>query len=475
MSKKIYWSELKTDDMERIKLTFEDFFKILDCYYGNIFVTDGDGNTLYFNDFAELGAPRLGLTRKEHLGKHVSYFLEQGIFTRSVTMEVLRTKGEVMMESVDYAGRPFWVRAIPVFDDDDNIMMTIHYSQYQEEISRFLEEIEINRTRLRQISGVLEYYSKNIGKDMKLIYKSNKMSQIIREAQKVAKTDGAILIGGESGTGKELLARYVFNESNRNKEVFLPINCAAIPNELIESELFGYMPGAFTGASKGGKIGVFELANKGTIFLDEVGELPLHVQSKLLRVLELGEVSRIGATSTTTVDIRIIAATNRNLQDMVKRKTFREDLYFRLNVIPLVMPSLRERPEDIPILANYYLGEYNSKYQVSKAFSDTCLRMFMDYKWPGNVRELKNMIHRMVIITEENIIEPFELKTNCPVSALYTQKNFEYSGDDLRTALQRLEREYINQAIKASEGNITHAAEKLGVHRTYIYRKLKNK
>ena len=472
MPNKIYWSQLKTDDMGLIGLTFEDFFKLLDCYYGNIFVTDGQGYTLYFNEF---GWSRLGLSRKEHIGKHVSYFLEQGIFSQSVTLEVLKTKKEAVMESVDYDGKPFWVHAVPIFDDDDNIIMTVHYSQHQSEISKFLEEIEQNKSSINQISGVLEHYSKNIGKGMKLIYRSEKMSQLVQQAKKVAKTDGAVLIGGESGTGKELLARYIFNESSRSSEVFLPINCAAIPCELIASDLLGYPPGAFTGANKRGKAGVCELADRGTIFLDEVGEIPLQVQSKLLRVLETGEMARIGAASTKTVNVRIVAATNRDLQAMVREKTFREDLYYRLNVVPLVLPSLKERPEDIPILANFYLREYNSKYQVSKRFSDACMAMFMDYKWPGNVRELKNMIHRMVITTEGDVMEPVGLAANCPLAGIHNRKPPEFSGDDLKTALQTYERSYIEQAIQAAGGNITKAAEMLGVHRTYIYRKLKNK
>ena len=174
----------------------------------------------------------------------------------------------------------------------------------------------------------------------------------------------------------------------------------------IESELFGYLPGAFTGASKSGKPGIFELADTGTIFLDEVGEIPMQVQSKLLRVLESGELSRVGDGTNRSVNVRIIAATNRDLQSMVRENTFREDLYYRLNVIPLMLPSLRERPEDIPSLADFYLKEYNTKYQTDKEFSKACMESFVSYGWPGNVRELKNMIHRMVITTEGDVIEP---------------------------------------------------------------------
>ena len=474
MEKKIYWSRIKTENPTNLSLTFEDFLKLLDCYYGNIFVTDGNGITLYFNE-NEGGWAKLGLSREKHLGKHVSYFVEHGIFSRSVTAEVLKTRQPVSMESADHRGKPFWAHAVPIFDDDDNIIFTVHYSQHQVEISNFQEEIERNRYTIDHLHGILEHYSKNIGNGMELIYRSEKMAQVVQLAKKVAKTDGAVLIGGGSGTGKELLARYIYNESKRSKGVFLAINCAAIPHELIESELFGYLPGAFTGASKGGKPGIFELADTGTIFLDEVGEIPMQVQSKLLRVLESGEISRVGDGTNRSVNVRIIAATNRDLQSMVRENTFREDLYYRLNVIPLVLPSLRERPEDIPSLASFYLKEYNTKYQTSKEFSKACMETFVSYSWPGNVRELKNMIHRMVITTEGDVIAPVSLEANCPAAAPPTQKKAAFSGERLKEALQNYEISYIHQAIDASDGNITRAAEKLGVHRTYIYRKLKHK
>lgn len=468
---RIYWSDLSADDLSMIKLTYEDFFKMLDCYYGNIFVTDGNGIVLYFN---EAGWAAWGLSRKRHIGKHVTDLCKEGIFKKSATLEVLRTKEEVVMETSGDNGKPLWIRAVPIFDDEDNIMLTVHYSQHQKEIKRFTDEIERNRQVIRQMSDILERYEMNIGKDTKLIYRSKKMNETVRLATRVAKTDGLVLIQGESGTGKELLARYVYNESLRNKEVFLPINCAAIPRELIESELFGYVPGAFTGASKNGKAGIFELANHGTIFLDEIGELPLQMQSKLLRVLETGELYRVGASSSIHVDVRIIAATNRNLQEMVQKKVFREDLFYRLNVIPLVLPPLRERPEDIPLLAEFYLKEYNAKYRTTKVFSDLCIQMLVSYQWPGNVRELKNMIYRMVLTAEGDVIEPASMEINCPVHTLAFRPSGEAVTDDLKTALQKYERGYIERTIRELDGNITKAAEKLGVHRSYIYRKLKD-
>lgn len=468
---KIYWSALSADDLNDLRLSYEDFFKILDCYYGNIFVTDGNGIVLYFN---EGGWANWGLDRSKHIGKHVSYLRKQGIFKRSATEAVLETKKEVTIEIANDEENPLFVYAVPIFDDNDNIIFTVHYSQYQKEIHRFQTEIERNRRLIDQMSGVLAYYS--LGKGMELIYHSEKMAQLMRLAKRVAQTEGAVLIRGESGTGKELLARYIFHESTRSKGVFLPINCAAIPSELIESELFGYEAGSFTGANKNGKAGVFELADKGTLFLDEIGELPLYMQSKLLRALESGEITRVGAAATRQVDVRIVAATNRDLQAMVKEKTFREDLFYRLNVIPLELPPLRERTEDILPLAEYYLKEYNARYHQSKCFSENCQSMFLRYKWPGNIRELKNMIHRMVIATENAVIESMDLGVGCPVlsAPVPRAQNREIkTGETLKAAVQRFELEYIQYMLKENGGNVTKAAAQLGVHRSYIYRKLK--
>lgn len=469
MSERLYWSRISTADMEKLKLDYEDFFKLMDCYYGNVFITDGKGYILYLNKW---GWNTVGMSREKYLGKHVTELVADGVFQYSVTMEVLKTKQITDMEAVDIDGKKFWVHAVPVFDDEDNILFTVHYSQYEREISKFLTEIEQSKALINQMRGLLEHYSETIG-GAPLIYRSEAMGQVLHYARKVAKTDGSVLVVGESGTGKELVSHYIYDESERKEGVFLPINCAAIPRELIESELFGYAPGAFTGASKNGKIGAFELADKGTLFLDEVGEIPLRVQAKLLRALESGEITRVGATKVKKVDVRIIAATNRDLQAMVHEGNFRGDLYYRLNVLPLTIPPLRSRPEDIALLANHYLKEFNSKYHTSKQFSEACMEELLRYRWPGNVRELKNLIHRMVVATDKQILDAPKLDLEQPVQRVKMETPQPQLNGDLKTALRKFERKYIEEAITASDGNVTKAAELLGVHRTYIYRKLK--
>lgn len=480
MEEKIYWNKISTIDIEKMNLACEDFYKLMDCYYGNIFITDGEGYILYLNKW---GGNFVGQSRTQFLGKHVSSLVDEGIWTGSVTQKVLEERRTVDMEMTDRDGNKFWVHAVPIFDDDDNILYTVHYNQYESEVVKFLGEVERSRKTIEHMREVLTYYSESMSSGV-MVYRSEAMEQLLHYARKIAKTDAAVLIGGESGTGKELLSHYIYEESNRNRELFLPINCAALPRELIESELFGYAPGAFTGADRRGKTGAFELANGGTIFLDEVGEIPLHVQAKLLRVLESGEFMPVGSSKVKSVDVRIIAATNRNLEEMVREGAFRGDLYYRLNVLPLELPPLRKRKEDIIPLAEFYLKQYNTRYGTQKHLSEKQKREFMSYSWPGNVRELKNIIHRTIVSDEKRFGFPVsgpqmespeeERKETCKLEKQASEGMCDQAPGDLREAMQKFEREFIQRAIEAADGNVTQAAKTLGVHRTYIYRKLKS-
>lgn len=238
-----------------------------------------------------------------------------------------------------------------------------------------------------------------------ILFTSQAMHRVISLAKSIAKGESTILLRGETGTGKELIARALYAASPRNKKIFVPINCAAIPDTLLESELFGYEHGAFTGAVKGGKHGLFELASGGTIFLDEIGEIPSHLQAKLLRVLQEGKVRRIGGTREISVDVRILAATNRNLEKMISNGGFREDLYYRLNVVPLFIPPLRERRDDIPLLVQFFLKRCAARlHKDVDIISQTALTKLANYHWPGNIRELENVIERAVNILSGNVI-----------------------------------------------------------------------
>ncbi len=300
----------------------------------------------------------------------------------------------------------------------------------------------------------------------KIIGNDEGFKRLIDFSKEIADSRSTILITGESGTGKEILAQSIHNYSNRREEPFVAINSGAIPKSLIESELFGYEEGAFTGAKKGGQPGKFEIADKGTIFLDEIGEMPYDMQTRLLRVIEEGTISRVGATSQKVVDVRIIAASNRDLEEEVRKGNFRKDLFYRLNVLPIEIPPLRKRKGDIPLLVDYFMEKISmrlnkKKVHISKADMDK----LMDYKWPGNIRELENLIELIVNvgyiptkITEGNLESDIKKDTNARAEEL---------------SLDYVEKIHIAKVLKMYSGNITHAAKVLGIGRNTLYRKIK--
>ncbi|MCL1809225.1 MAG: sigma-54 dependent transcriptional regulator [Clostridiales bacterium] len=307
---------------------------------------------------------------------------------------------------------------------------------------------------------------------------NKKMKELYAFVEKAAKSNSTITISGESGTGKEVIARFIHENSPRRKSMFLPVNCAAIPHELMESEFFGYDKGAFTGASREGKPGFFEIADGGSLFLDEIGELPLPLQSKLLRVLETGDIIRIGSNKVMNTDVRIIAATNKNLYTMLGEGSFREDLYYRLHIIPVRLPPLRERKDDIEFLASQFLCDLNKKYKSNKRFSSRTLAAFKEYDWPGNIRELKNVVERLVIVSAavEIDIKKEALHVNRegpePASAVNGRPSVFDFGSSYREAVETFEKAYIQSVIESCNGNISTAAKSLGLHRSSIYKKL---
>lgn len=313
-----------------------------------------------------------------------------------------------------------------------------------------------------------------------VIGKNPEFLKVVSQAQVVANTDVPVLIRGESGVGKEVIAKVIHANSERKDKPMIMVNCAAIPESLIESELFGYEEGTFTGAKSGGKMGKFELANEGTLFLDEIGDMPLAMQSKLLRVLQDGQIEKIGRQKNIPVDIRIIAATNQPLEDMIKEKTFRQDLYFRLNIVETEIPPLRNRIDDIGLLAHHFLKKYNKKYKRSIFFSHEVLSFFHSYKWPGNVRELQNCIEYAVIMCKEGIFElthlPPHMKESADVTDVTGKKEnkIQYKKKKLKDAVKDFEKEMILEAISASEDNRSKAMKLLGVSRRTFYRKLKD-
>ncbi|MFI3268764.1 MAG: sigma 54-interacting transcriptional regulator [Rikenellaceae bacterium] len=289
--------------------------------------------------------------------------------------------------------------------------------------------------------------------------RSHQMSELLSLINSVAKTDATVLIRGESGVGKELVADAIHQNSNRKDKPFIKVNCASLPDALIESELFGHEKGAFTGASQR-RIGRFEAANGGTIFLDELGDIPASTQIKLLRVLQERELERLGSTQTIKVDVRVIAATNRNLEQMIREGEFREDLYYRLNVFPLYIPALRERISDVPLLANHFIDKFNARYgKEIKRITSAAIDMLMVYKWPGNIRELENCIERGCILSTDDVLRAH----NLPPTLQTADSSQTVTSGRLDTIVGNFEKQIITEVLTTTKGNMAKAAESLGV------------
>jgi DNA-binding NtrC family response regulator len=310
----------------------------------------------------------------------------------------------------------------------------------------------------------------------KIIGKSGGITEVAQKVQKVAPGKTTVLLLGESGTGKELFARAIHNLSPRSKCPFVPINCAAIPRELLESELFGHEKGAFTGAETK-KIGKFELADRGTIFLDEIAEMDISLQTKLLRAIQEGEIERVGGLKTVVIDVRIVAASNRNLEKAVEEKLFREDLYYRLNVFPIVIPPLRERKDDIPLLAEYFIAKYSAELKTAKKkIAGEALDLLMNYPWKGNVRELENCMERAIILCEGDAILPEHITLNRKLATEGALQSFSMEGplDEIaKEAVRFVETRRIVRALKETKGNKSRASELLQVSYKTLLTKIK--
>jgi two-component system nitrogen regulation response regulator NtrX len=308
----------------------------------------------------------------------------------------------------------------------------------------------------------------SIFQELEIVGKSPKIISLKEEITKAAASQSRVIIYGESGTGKELVARSLHTASDRRNNNFIEVNCAAIPNELIESELFGHEKGSFTGAFERKK-GKFELADEGTLFLDEIGDMSPAAQAKVLRIIETQEFLRVGGSKNIKVDVRIIAATNKALQDEIKKGNFREDLYFRLNVIPIHVPPLRERKDDIPLLVEYFLNSFARQYgQKIKEVSKATSQALMEYDWPGNVRELKNTIERLVIMSHANLIDVKE-----PLSVIEEKADF-YNYKTLKEARKNFESRFILKKLETNNWNVTKTADELDIERSNLHRKIKS-
>lgn len=389
--------------ISNLKLREKNLKRIFNLLEDEVFVTDEYG-------FVQLINPRgefiMGVSEKDYLGHHVSEMIRNNVLPKSMTLNVIDT-GERCTEIMDL---PTGIRIIcsaqPVYDEDGHMVQILSTSKNIDEITDKINELsrELNSSN-EQIKSL---QAQVIAKE-KYIFESPPMKQVQKTIMKIAPADVAVLIEGESGVGKEVVADTVYKLSRRRDKPFVKINCGMIPKDLMESELFGYEPGAFTGALKNGKIGKLEVANGGTVFFDEIGEMELPLQVKLLEFLQDHQIVRVGGNRRIPLDIRVVAATNRDLYSMVEQGTFRRDLYYRLNIMPIYVPPLRERREDIVPLLFHFLNVFNKKYNFDKHMDNSVIEKMQSYSWPGNVRELMHTVERIVVASDSDYINVIEL------------------------------------------------------------------
>ena len=444
-----------------------DRMKMADLIFDHIengaLVTDAEGYLLYFNrPYAEF----LGVEAKNAIGKHVTEVLENS------RMHIVARTGKAEVNQIFTAkGRDMVVQRIPIFEDGKVVAVfgQLMFKQISD-VGRLASNLSVLESKLQQYEKELTSLRATRYNFDSIFGSSPALLALKEEARKAAATNLPVLITGESGTGKELFAQAIHQASPRQRFPSIHINCAAIPKDLFESELFGYAGGAFTGASTGGKPGKLELADGGTLFLDEIGEMPLALQPKLLRVLEDKVFERVGSTRTIKSNFRIIAATNQDFASMVKQKLFREDLFYRLNVISLNVPALRERRSDIVPLAHHLLDKIAEKHPGSHyRLTAAAEKVLSCFHWPGNIRELLNVLERTAFTIEGNTIDACDLPFYLSRTVAINAKGTEWG---LQEVLAEAEREALRKALEVSGNNKARAAKILGIHRTVLYKKM---
>lgn len=389
-------------ELEKSRHMIEELEGILEGSFDGILVTDGEGNVLLVNHSYE----RITAIKKEELyGKNMRDLINPVWMKNSVVFLVIKEGKPVSLPHTTRENKNIIVTGTPVFGKDGKIKEVVVNARDISEIYELREELLKAKEMEKLYFNNFTESSRIKGQGRNIVVVSEAIKEVFSLAYKVSNFDATVLIEGESGSGKEEIAKYIHNNSLRKDKALVAINCGAIPEQLLESELFGYEKGAFTGASREGKIGLYEAADGGTLFLDEIGEMPLNLQVKLLRVLETGEINRVGSVKPVPVDVRVIAATNKNLEDKIKKHEFREDLYYRLNVIQIKVPPLRKRIEDIAPLALHFLQMFNAKYGQNKKLTYDVIKELEDYPWSGNIRQLKNMIENMVVVSNNEYLQ----------------------------------------------------------------------
>ena len=438
--------------------------QILKMTSDGFIITDTEGNVGEINkQYADF----FGKSRSEIIGKSIL-----NIIPNSKMIDIVKHKfseEDAVHKYIDgeAKGNSVIVSRSYVEDEDGNVVAGVAQVKFK------VQTLAVAKKLMNEYEE-LEYYREefqNQNRVDNIIGSDTKFREIVKECLKVAKTDIPVLLTGETGTGKEVMAKALHTNSLRYDKPFVSINCAAIPFELLESELFGYMDGAFTGAKRDGKKGKFQLANGGTIFLDEIGDMPSSMQAKLLRVLQEKEIEPLGSEKSIPLDVRVVAATRQDLEAKMKDGSFREDLYYRLSVFNIHIPPLRERGGDSLELAEFFLDELNHKYKTYKTFSKAVKAYFLKYQWPGNVREVNNVVQSAYAISTENIIDINDI----PARMLQQEKpaiNLDKNKKSLGQMVDDYEKEVILELLKKHKGNCLEAAKEAGIHKSNFYRKL---
>lgn len=449
-------------------LTYDDMQAVIQESYDGILVTDCAGKVVMVND------AYLRIIEHDVAGVNFPEYLKTVKYQKALCLDVLKKKVRLSYTHTDLVpGKTISVTSTPVFDDNGEIRFVVTNVRDMTELMKLKQQLEKAQEMEQLFYKHLELMNQPNGGPIAV---DNKMKKLVALALKVSLVDVPILITGESGVGKEVMARYIHENSNRSSGPFIAVNCGAIPEQLLESEFFGYVPGAFTGASKKGKEGLFEAAHGGTLFLDEIGDLPFNLQVKLLRTLDSGEITKVGANTPTPVDFRLLTATNRDLTAMVADHLFREDLYYRLNVINLHIPPLRERPNDIRPLTMFFLNNCNQRFGQNKQVTPEVIKALEAYTWPGNVRQLKNAIERMVVLSTGEFLdlsslsycEGYQSQIDTDPSDAVTVNRFV----PIPLAVEEVEKKLLREAMKEHSSS-RQIAKATGINQTTVLRKIK--
>lgn len=445
------------------------FYKLLvDNFLGSMIVSDNVGKIVFSNNVCN---DLLGLSPKKILNKTIHEIM---LSDASLSTKFFETnKNDIIYHTLN-SDKNIEVHAAskPIFDENDDLNFVLTYSFDKKLFHNLLSQLENEKKcfseTLNFVQDINSCYSS-------FIAESSSMKSLVLYINRLSNVDSSIIIYGESGVGKTSLAHFIHKTSVRANEVFIPINCASMSEKDIEIKMFGYEGDDFNSSNKDVKIGLFEFADKGTIFFDEISELPFTLQSKLLKIIETRDIKRIGSNKLIHTDAKIIASSSKNLLKMVEDGTFRSDLYYRLSVIPIIIPPLRERVEDIEPLSKLFLEVFNKKLGYKKIITDAVLSQLKNYRWPGNISELKNIIENMIITSSGNTLDYTKYNFDDPKLSIYSNSSTDVDADkSYKEAMHEYEKEYVLKVIESCNGNIAEASKKMKLHISGVYRKLES-